>query len=46
MAKTPTSPKPSGSTPTFNQSNTSRAKLLRMGMDAGVTPKGAPTTRP
>lgn len=35
-----------GKTSTFTQENTSRAKLLRMGMPSGLEPKGKPTTRP
>lgn len=39
-----TSPKPEGKTPTFNTSNTPRHKLIAMGQDAGVKPKGKPST--
>lgn len=31
---------------TFNESNTSRGKLLRMGLPSGLAPKGPPTTKP
>lgn len=39
--------KPSGGgTPTMNQTNTNRGKLMRMGKPSGLAPKGGPTTRP
>lgn len=39
-------PKPAGKTPAFTQQNTPRHKLLAMGQDAGVAPKGRPSTGP